>query len=340
MKDKTMKNFNSKYSIFGVLFFILLAQPAVSQVVVKRFVEIEFETIEGAVNYELEIYNNKNKKFIKGFASKTSAFNLNVKMGTYLIRSRITDVFQRTSDWSELTEMVIAPRPTHFTSKAPNLDKSVFADKKTNTFSTPLEWEALPGVEKYLVVAETPEGEKIAEYNSDQSNLKLDLGPGVYRFKVMAILSDGTVGEQSSVSDTYSIIGAKMLPPRLAFKKNSEGSGYVQVNSELKNAVLEGTLSYQAWESDTWAEVRKIENAEMADVPLDSKLAAGKYKISLRAVAKGYSSSEEASVDFIIKPRLSDILSIEDEITMALQGKDSQKSEDKTDSLDEAAKTE
>lgn len=311
-----------------------------AQIITKRFVEIEFEAVEGALNYDLEIYNNKTKKFIKAFSSKTSAFKLNVKMGTYLIRSRITDIYQRTSEWSELTEMVIAPPPAKLTSKAPDLSKPVFADKKTNTFSTELTWGALPGVEKYMIVAETPEGEKVAEYSSHHSNLKLDLSPGVYRFKVMAILSDGTIGEPSSPSDIYSILGAKILPPRLAFKKNNEGQAYIQVNSELKNAVLDGTLFYQPWESEVWSVVQNIENAEMADIQLDQKLTPGKYKISLKAVAKGYSSSEENSVEFIIKPKLPDIASIQDEITMALQGKDSQITPENSDKFDGAVKTE
>lgn len=308
------------------------------QLLTKRFVEIEFESTEGAISYELEIYNNVTKKFIKGFTSKTSTFKLNVKMGTYLIRSRITDMYQRTSSWSELNEMVIAPPPTKITSKAPDSVVPTFADKKTNTYSTHLNWSPLPGVDKYMVIAETPEGEKITEYKSDKAELKLDLTPGVYKFKVMAILADGTVGDASPLSGTYNILGAKILPPRLAFKKHKDGVNYVQVNSELKDAVLEGVLEYQAWESEVWSVARKIEKAEIKDIELDQSLIPGKYKITLNAVAKGYSSSEPTSIEFIIKPKLPDILAIENEIALAVQGKEAEDSEPKN--IDEVKKKE
>jgi hypothetical protein len=308
------------------------------QLLSKRFVEIEFESTEGAISYELEVYNNVTKKFIKGFTSKTSTFKLNVKMGKYLIRSRITDMYQRTSSWSELNEMVIAPPPTKITSKAPDSTVPTFADKKTNTFSTHLNWSPLPGVDKYMVIAETPEGEKITEYKSDKAELKLDLTPGVYKFKVMAILADGTVGDASPLSDTYNILGAKILPPRLAFKKRKDGMSYVQVKSELKDAVLEGTLEYQAWESEVWSVARKIEKAEIKDIELDQSLIPGKYKITLNAVAQGYSSSESTSIEFIIKPKLPDILAIENEIALAVQGKEVEDSGLKN--IDEAKKKE
>jgi hypothetical protein len=329
--------------IFAVWFFLVgckvFAQaPADPAVLTKRFVEIEFEPTDGAISYDLEIYNNVTKKFIKGFSSKTSMFKLNVKMGKYLIRSRITDKFQRTSEWSELTEMSIAPPPTKITSKAPDPGVTTFADKQTNSYTTTLKWDPLPNVENYLVTAETPEGEKITEYKSTKSELKLDLTPGVYKFKVMAILTDGTVGDASPLSETYNILGAKILPPRIAFKRSEDKKEYVQVKSELKNAVLEGILEYQAWESDSWSVARKIENAEINDIELDDSLAAGKYKITLKAVAKGYSASESASLEFIIKPKLPDILAIENEIALAVQGKVPEKPEGKK--IDDESKKE
>lgn len=309
-----------------------------TQVLTKRFVEIEFESAEGAISYELEIYNNKTKKFIKLFTSQTSMFKLNVKMGKYLIRSRITDKFQRISAWSELTEMFIAPPPTKITSKAPDANIATFADKKTNTYSSVLKWISLPGIESYMIIAETPEGEKITEYKSSTPELKIDLTPGVYKFKVLAVLADGSAGEASALTETYNILGAKILPPRLAYKKHKDGTEYIQIKSELKDAVLEGLLEYQAWESDLWTTVRKIEKAEIKNIELDATLVPGKYKLNLKAIANGYSSSENTTIEFIIKPKLPDILSIENEIFLAVQDGDSEGMESK--SVDEIKKKE
>jgi hypothetical protein len=310
-----------------------------SQILTKRFVEIEFESTDGAVKYELEVYSNLTKKFIKAFNSKTSLFKLNVKMGKYFIRSRITDMFQRTSEWSELTEMVIAPPPSKILSKAPDSKTAVIADKSTNTFSTTLKWEPLPSVENYLIIAETPEGEKITEYKSSQPELKIELSPGAYRFKVMAILADGTVGDPSPLSDEYKILGAKILPPRLSVKSSKDKKKYVQVRSELNDATLEGFLEYQRWESNNWTLVRKIENLEVKDIEIEDSLSPGKYKLTLKTIGKGHSVSDSTLVEFIIKPKLPDILSIENEIALAIQGKEKAESE-VSKNVDEESKKE
>jgi hypothetical protein len=244
-------------------------------------------------------------------------------MGKYLIRSRITDNFQRTSDWSELNEMIIAPPPTKIISKAPDMKVPIFADKRTNIFTTTLKWNEIPSIDNYMIIAENPEGEKIHEYKTKATSLKVELVPGLYRFKVLAILDDGTLGEPSTLTEIYNILGAKILPPRLAFKKHKNGIEYVQIKSELKNAVIEGLLEYQFIESNIWLLDRKIVKAEIKDLEFNGNLKPGKYKLTLNALANGFSPSDSSILDFIIKPKLPDIQSIGNEIELDIHGPES-----------------
>lgn len=310
--------------------------PEAQKILTKRFVEIEFEKAPDAISYELEVYNHITKKFLKSFFSKTQLFKLNVKLGKYLIRSRFTDRFGRTSPWSDLNEMMIAPPPTAFQGLAgEKAINKVEANKKTNKFSTTLQWKPMVNIENYMVWAETPEGEKIAEFKTQKPSLNLALQPGLYRFKVMAILPDGSLGDPSEPSQIFDIAGSKIPPPRLFYRKpnpllqspDQKADRKVSVRSPLKSGELDGYLEYQAWESETWQQVKKIENVRLTDAKiegfeLDPSLRPGKYKLTLRVLAKKYTPSDYATIDFVLKPRKADLDSIKEEIKLALNGID------------------
>lgn len=284
----------------------------------KRYAEIEWDEVPDAIKYELEVYNNKTKKFIKMFSSTTHVFKLNIKLGKYLIRSRITDKFQRESPWSDLTEMTIGPPPTLITSHAPANNTPIYGNKKTGVADIPIKWNPLPFIDKYLLIVENPEGEKVQEYTTVKTEFVAQLPPGVYKFKVNAILEDGTIGDPSPLSDLYTVWGAKILPPRLSYKKDKEGNSILSMHSELRNAFVSGILEYQNLEGDSWNIVKKVENQEIKDLPLSSDLNPGKYKVTLKSLAKGFTPSENASLEFIIKPKEKDLESIDSEISTLL----------------------
>lgn len=273
-----------------------------SQYLTKRSVEIEWEEVPGATQYDLEIYDGKNKRFIKTFTSKTNVFKLNVKMGKYYFRSRILDKFERSSEWTDLAELMIAPPPTKVNTKFPE-DLHLFADKKSGLLSFPLSWEALPGISDYQVVMQSPDGKIESEKSVTGTSTILNVPPGQHQFYVKAVLSDGTIGDKSDNTSTISVLGAKIQKPVLIHKKTIDKGHQALFSSELTLALFEGDLFYRALEGTQWTKVKSFQDLKENEINFDSEYIPGRYKLKLRATATGFTPSEYQEIQFVIKPK-------------------------------------
>lgn len=267
----------------------------------KRSVEIEWDAVPEATQYDLEIYDGKYKKFIKTFSSKTNVFKLNVKMGRYYFRSRILDKFERSSEWTDLAELTIAPPPTKITSKIPS-ETQLFADKKTGLYEMPLAWESLPGIEEYKILLESPDGKVSKEFQIKNNSAMVKVPPGQYSFRIQAILADGTIGESSEATAPISVLGAQIQKPTVLIRKSKEKGPTVMFSSELNSAVFAGELYYMSLEGVSWQKVKEYSELNEKFLILDSSFNPGQYRIRLQAKYKGFTPSEFTEAEFVLKP--------------------------------------
>lgn len=273
----------------------------VSSFLTNKTVEIEWDEVPEAVRYDLEVYDGRNKRFIKTFTSKTNIFKLNVRMGKYYFRSRIIDKFERTSAWTEMAELIIAPPPTKITSKMPQ-PSTVFADRSTGKYLLRLAWEPIVGVEEFKVLVETPEGviEKDFIVKNDWALAKIP--PGQYTFRVQAILPDGTLGEPSEPTEMLTVIGAQIQPPTLVFKKDPKEGQLVTLRTEVAKAVFNGELFYKPLEGDSWGKVKEFKDWNGRKLVFDSTYKPGQYLLQMHASAKGFTPSTVREIEFVVKP--------------------------------------
>jgi hypothetical protein len=297
------------------------AADDISKYLTKRTVEIEWDEVPDATQYDLEIYDGKSKKFIKTFTSKTSVFKLNIKMGKYYFRSRIFDKFERSSDWTDMAELVIAPPPTKIKSKMPEAPE-VFANKKTGLFDLPIVWEPLPGVESYKLLLETPEGKVEKEFVIKGTSAAVKVPPGQYQMRVQAVLSDGTVGDPSEATPILSVLGAKIQAPSLQFKRIPTKGQWVSFRSELASAHFDGELYYKPLEGTSWAKVREFKDMKDRKIVFDHTYTPGLYLLKMVAKAKGFTPSEHGETEFLLKPIEPDLLPIPEETISFLKGLD------------------
>lgn len=282
----------------------------VSKYLSKRVVEIEWDEVPYASQYDLEIYDGKNKKYIKTFSSKTNLFKLNVKMGKYYFRSRIQDRFDRISPWGELTEILIAPPPVKFTSSWPT-DGSVFADKKTGVYTLPLAWEAIPSIDRFQLLLEKPEGKLVNSFDIQGNQAQLNIPAGQYQIRVKAILPDGNFADPSEPTPVLSVLGAKIQAPGLSFHRSPDQ--IVTLRSELATAEFEGELFYKSLEGTQWVKVKDLKGFQPREIKFDSTYTPGLYQLRLQAVAKGFTASDFQQLEFLVKPTLSAVEPIPDE---------------------------
>lgn len=142
-------------------------------------IEIEWDPIEGAKNYELHVFNQE-KKLIKKNISATNIFEIQLKPGRYLLRARVSDDRLVWGEWSDWTEFkVLATLPEPFLTK-----KILFANCR--------DWRALGGrlqADFYYKNYLGTQWKKI--FSGDSKDLKKMLlnktpPPGFYRFEVRA----------------------------------------------------------------------------------------------------------------------------------------------------------
>jgi len=305
-----MKNTFKVYSsILGMLIIIdslfipksVSAVDLSSQFLSKRSVEIEWDEVPDATQYDLEIYDGKQKKFIKTFSSKSNIFKLNVKMGKYYFRSRIFDKFGRSSEWTDLAELLIAPPPTKIKNKIQE-NQQYFANKTTGLFDFPITWEELPGITEYKVILESPDGKSELETLVKGTSTVFKVTPGQHRFRVRAILSDGTIGEESEPTTVISVLGAKIQKPIVTYQKDQKLGPLAQFKSELATAHFDGELYYMPLEGKNWKKVKDYRDLQKHQIPFNSDYIPGKYQLRIQAKSKGFTPSEFGITEFIIKP--------------------------------------
>lgn len=278
-----------------------LRAPSPAQFLTNRSVEIEWDEVHGATQYDLEVYDGKHKKFIKTFTSKSNIFKLNVKMGKYYFRSRIFDKFGRSSEWTDLAELLIAPPPTKITNKSAE-NQQFFAEKNSGLLNYPIRWEALPGISEYKVILETTNGQQELEILVRGTSTVLKVPPGQHQVRIRAILSDGTIGELSEPSSVISVLGAKIQKPTVTYKKDSKLDPVVSFSSELSIAQFDGELFYMPLEGTTWKKVKDYRDLKTKQIIFNSDYIPGKYQLRMLAKSKGFTPSEFGITEFVIKP--------------------------------------
>lgn len=267
----------------------------------NKIVEIEWDLIPEAARYDLEVYDGKQKRFIKTFTSKSNIFKLNVRMGKYYFRSRIIDKFDRSSAWTEMAELLIAPPPTKIISKIPN-PSVVYADRATGKYLLRLAWEPVAGVDKFKVLVETPEGVIEKDFVVKNEWALAKIPPGQYNFRVQAVLTDGTLGEPSEPTEMLTVIGAQIQPPTLVFKKDPKEGQLVTVRTEVAKAVFDGELFYKPLEGEAWAKVKDFKGWSGRKLIFDSGYKPGQYLLQMQASAKGLTASAVRELEFVVKP--------------------------------------
>lgn len=278
-----------------------LRGPSPSQFLSNRSVEIEWDEVPGATQYDLEIYDGKYKKFIKTFTSKSSVFKLNVKMGKYYFRSRILDKFGRSSEWTDMAELLIAPPPTKIKNKQVE-NQQFFAEKSSGLLNYPITWEALPGISEYKVILETTDGQQELETIVKGTSAVLKVPPGQHQIRIRAVLSDGTVGDLSEPTSVISVLGAKIQKPTVTYQKDPKLGPVASFSSELSIAQFDGDLFYMPLEGKTWKKVKEFRDLKTKQIIFNSDYIPGKYQLRMQAKSKSFTPSEQGVTEFIIKP--------------------------------------
>lgn len=278
------------------LFMILSSTVALA----SREVEFEWEEVEGAKFYQVEI--RKKNEIIQKLESKSFVFKTTITPGKYQIHGRVHSVGPKNSesDWSAWKDFDIPP--SKIITKP--LEKYEFqADTKSYTSKITLEWLPVDGADIYRI--EVFDDKNILKKSHDTKSLKttMQLRPGYYTVRLTARTDDELTSEPSYLEKPILIQNVPVEPPK-------------KVELDLKNRVLRfepapGTslhlsLQRQDFLGDDWIEVLN-QNPEANYYRWSPSLRPGKYRFTLLSRNPYDEVSKPLVQEFEIKPQEKDL---------------------------------
>lgn len=263
---------------------------------VRRNVQIEFETVEGATFYEVQVVrkDDRSKKQLR-FKTKEPLWEANIKPGIYEMQVRAYDDRDVPGDWSPPTDLQV--RLPAIIVKGPAPEATVQAsDAKEQEVK--LEWEPIPGAQSYKVILKGANDAFKIEKEVKEPRLETAVPVGhEVSWNVAAVDDRGEDGEQSSDMYKFKLQGPPLEKPQIS----KPISKYVR---ELEWAAPDNAtyysynLSYYNPKKKGWESVAAKADSKENKFKMDVTKPSGKYRLQVQAHGEYRNPSKPAQLDF------------------------------------------
>lgn len=268
----------------------------------RRLVNFEWEAIDGAKSYEIELRQNKEespdgKSKIFTFKVKEAAWNGRLTPGKYLMRLRSRDYRGVPGDWSPESDFNVGLDTAVLKSPA---SKARFDTKEADKVKMTFEWAPVGGADEYQFVLTSEDGKTEVAQTLQETNLKLELPVAKnYTWKVSASNKEGIKSDATAVSE-FTLLGKALEAPKIS-KPESE---FVR---EIKWARPDNVSQYDVYvlklneSTKKWEKYKVIENTTEDSMPFDDSWPGGRYQVAVRAKAEMRPTSAFAKQAFSVK---------------------------------------
>ncbi len=283
--------------LFLIFTFLLISEVAFSQAY-RRLVNFEWETINNAKSYDIEIFQS-NKKDSKKFSFKVkeAAWNGRLSAGKYQMKLRAVDSRGVPGEWGAPIEFDV--NLENVVTKLPTAN-AIINSKDEKFEEVTLEWSPVGGAEAYLIElhGETTAFDKTD--TTDKTSYKINLPvAGRFTWKVSAKNTGGMASDAISVSQ-FSVLAAKIEKPKI----ETPESDFVRELKWSHPAYAEQfdyVVNRYNKQTKKWEPVVTGKDQKDSSVSLDEKAPGGDYKISVRAKSNLRQNSEVASQVFKVR---------------------------------------
>lgn len=290
---------------FILVLFVSLAQAQ------ERGVQLEWDKIEGAKLYELEI-QSANSEVIKTVKFDSHEFAFDLVSGKYWIRARTYDHRKVVGPWSTLEELTVPPADIELSKKP---EPELRADVQSLKAKVDLAWLSSSGAHLYELKITDSKG-NLYKRELSTTQWTQELPTGDYKFELTAMARDGLRSETQSFS--VQVLGAQMGEIQI-LPFDPKQPAQLQWRGGPTGAEYSGILERQdlAAEDEDWDELVRFEAQKASQLKVNETLRPGKYRLKVQAHAKGWSPSNTVNYEFIVKPTLRELSSIPEEAKTA-----------------------
>ena len=276
--------------VFFLFSFLLISEAALSDTY-RRLVNFEWETIDNAKSYELEIFQS-NKKDSKKFSFKVNdtAWNGRLSAGKYQLKLRALDRRGVPGEWGAPIDFDV--NLENVTLKFPEANANINSkDEKYEEVN--LEWNPVGGAESYLVELHGEDGQLDKTDTTDKTNYKIKL-PVASRFtwKVSAKNSAGMSSDTVSVGQ-FSLLAARIEKPKIE-KPESDFVRELKWSRPTYADRFDYIVSRYNKQTRKWESIATGKDQTESTLTVDEKSPGGDYRISVRAKSNLRQNSEVA----------------------------------------------
>jgi hypothetical protein len=277
--------------------FLMISQAAFAETY-RRLVNFEWETIDGAVSYEIEI-KQTNKKDAKPytFKVKDAAWNGRLPPGKYVMKLRSMDARGVPGDWSEPSDFDVNLENVVLRQPAANASLTTKEEKEDEI---KFQWDAVNGADSYVIEVKSDDGKFVKTEEIDKINYSLDLPVGQqYTWKVSAKSKTGMGSDAVSVGQ-FGILGAKLEKPKIE-KPESQFVREVKWNKPDHTDKFDVVIAKYNAKDKKWENVKTIKDHEDTKVDFDEKWSGGIYRMAVVAKGNLRQPSDVSQVSFKVK---------------------------------------
>ena len=263
----------------------------------RRVVNFEWEPIEGAKYYDIEIRKKNKGSKTSLFKTENAEWTGKLSVGRYEFRLRSLDSRKVPGDWSGYAELDVALEPVK--AKSPAADENIKASNAEKQ-EVKFEWQETPGAAGYTVEITNDKNEVIATEKVTKPLLEYTLPTAAqYSWKVKAISEEGLESE-STLVQKFTLMGPKLEKAKIEKPENE----FVR---EVKWAAVEKADAYDLTvakynpQIKKWQKFKEYENVKETTLPFESDWPGGQYKIIVKAKAPGRETSDVAVSAFPVR---------------------------------------
>lgn len=267
----------------GFLFALIftLWTSAVWAAPYRRLVNFEWEAIENAQSYEVEISQIKddNKGKVFTFKVKDAAWNGRLSAGKYLMKLRSRDQRGVPGDWSAPSEFNVGLETV--TLKYPASEAQI-STKEKEELPIKFQWSVVGGADSYQFDLTSEDGKTKIQKTVDDPQIEIKLPVAMkYTWKVTAISDEGFQSDATSLAQ-FTVLGAALEPPKVE-KPENEFVRDIKWSHPEADPVFDVAIAKFNDANKKWETIKSVENTKETQMAFDQSYSGGKYQISVRA---------------------------------------------------------
>lgn len=288
-----------------VPFFILIVLIATSfdaaeaQNRVRRNVEIEWEDIDGASGYEIQV-TRKDDTSKKPLIFKTTEAKwvATIKPGVYIMQLRAFDDRGVPGSWSPGSELVVK-LPSIYPLK-PESDK-ILQSKDPLTHAVDFAWEKVPGAAKYKLSVSAEDGAWTFEKELEGTALTVDVPvANGFKWEVVAYDPKGEEGDRWKIAEQFEVHGPALKAPVIE-KPMSQYIRDIRWNEPDYTKSYRYDLNFYNKKKKKWEVVESRAGLNEPVLPIDASRPTGTYRLIVTAQSERREDSPFAKLDFKMK---------------------------------------